>query len=88
MAAANDIVKARIDHETKVKASEALRAMGLSVSDAIRLMMVRIAEEKTLPFVIGMPNKTTATAIHELEQGKGKTFNDVNPLMTDLNTDD
>ena len=87
MTAANDIVKARIDHEVKVKAAEALRAMGLSVSDAIRLMMVRIAEEKTLPFVIGTPNKTTATAIDELEQGKGKAFNDVNKLMTDLDAD-
>ena len=48
----------------------------------------RIAGEKTLPFVIGTPNKTTATAIDELEQGKGKAFNDVNKLMADLDADD
>ena len=43
-------VKARIDAETKRKAAEALSAMGYSVSDAIRLLMLRIADEKRLPF--------------------------------------
>ncbi|MGB0712313.1 MAG: type II toxin-antitoxin system RelB/DinJ family antitoxin [Gammaproteobacteria bacterium] len=88
MATTNDIVKARIDHDVKVKASEALQAMGLSVSDAIRLLMLKIAEEKALPFPVGVPNKTTLGAMRELEQGKGKSFDDVNRLMADLNEDD
>ena len=40
------VVRARIDSDTKVQATEALQAMGLSVSDAIRLLMIRIANEK------------------------------------------
>ena len=54
------VVRARIDNETKTRATEALRAMGLSVSDAIRLLLVRVADEKQLPFAIRVPNKHTA----------------------------
>jgi DNA-damage-inducible protein J len=45
-------VRARIDSNTKECAPEALAAMGLSVSDAIRLLMLRIANERCLPFTI------------------------------------
>ena len=41
--AATDVVRARIDHATKERAAAALAEMGLSISDAIRLMMVRMA---------------------------------------------
>ena len=88
MATAQDIIQTRIDHDTKVQASAALQAMGLSVSDAIRLMMTRIAEEKTLPFVAGIPNQATATAIDELERNRGETFQDVHALMADIDADD
>lgn len=72
--AADTIVRARIDSETKVAATAALEAMGLSVSDAIRLLMVRVAEEKRLPFAVQVPNATTVKAMKELEAGKGKRF--------------
>ena len=88
MATAQDIVQARIDHDTKVRASAALQAMGLSVLDAIRLMMTRIAEEKALPFVVRIPNCVTATAINELERNRGETFQDVHALMADIDADD
>lgn len=48
-------VRARIDNETKERASETLAAMGLSVSDAIRLLMINIAEEQRLPFDVKIP---------------------------------
>ncbi len=81
-------VRARIDAETKMRATDALEAMGLSVSDAIRLLMLRIAEEKRMPFEIRVPNKATAEALEELESGKGKSFGSVKDLMDDLNADD
>ena len=56
----SSVVRARIDNETKMRATEALRAMGLSVSDAIRLLLVRVADEQQLPFAIRVPNKSTA----------------------------
>ncbi|GAB1392941.1 hypothetical protein MASR1M60_11040 [Rhodocyclaceae bacterium] len=51
-------VRARIDSSTKERATAALEAMGLSVSDAIRLLMLRIADERRLPFEIKAPPST------------------------------
>lgn len=61
----NAVVRARIDEETKEEASAVLAAMGLTVSDAFRLMMRRIAEEKALPFDPLIPNATTIAAMRE-----------------------
>ena len=81
-------VRARIDSDTKERASEALAAMGMSVSDAIRLLMLRIADERRLPFEVKAPNATTRKAIAELEAGKGKRFASVDALMADLHAGD
>lgn len=81
-------VRARIDTNTKERAANALEAMGLSISDAIRLLMLRIADERRLPFEVKAPNATTRKAMAELEAGKGKRFADVNALMKDLHADD
>ena len=81
---ANAIVRARIDPDVKARATEALEALGLSVSDAIRLLLVRIAEEKRLPFTSREPNAITAKAINELESGKGKRFDTPDDLFQDL----
>jgi DNA-damage-inducible protein J len=62
--------------------------MGLSISDAIRLLMLRIADERRLPFEVKVPNAATRKAIAELEAGKGKRFVSVEALMTDLHADD
>lgn len=78
------VVRARIDSDTKARATEALRAMGLSVSDAIRLLMLRVAEEKRLPFTIQVPNRTTVEAMKELADGKGRRFDSVEELFRDL----
>ncbi|MDR2947270.1 MAG: type II toxin-antitoxin system RelB/DinJ family antitoxin [Candidatus Adiutrix sp.] len=81
-------VRARIDPATKAMATEALAAMGLSVSDAIRLLMRRVANEKRLPFEVKVPNKETLAAMAELASGGGKSFTSVEALMADLNADD
>ncbi|HGJ5883661.1 type II toxin-antitoxin system RelB/DinJ family antitoxin [Arsenophonus sp.] len=77
-------VRARIDENTKQRATAALEAMGLSVSDAIRLLMLRVADEQRLPFDIKVPNAITRKAIAELEGGNGKQFDSVTALMADL----
>lgn len=81
---ADTYVRARIDLDTKERASEALEAMGLSISDAIRLLMLRIADDRCLPFEVKAPNPTTRKAIAQLEAGKGKRFSTVDDLMADL----
>jgi DNA-damage-inducible protein J len=78
------VVRARIDAQTKERASAALEAMGLSISDAIRLLMLRIADEQRLPFEVRVPNATTRRAIAELEAGKGTRFDSAEVLLKDL----
>ena len=83
----DSVVRARIDAEIKAKAVRALDAMGLSTSEAIRLLMVRIAEEKRLPFEVKVPNQTTRQAMEELEAGQGKRLSDITSLFSDLDAD-
>ncbi len=78
------VVRARIDSETKARATEALNAMGLSVSDAIRLLLMRVADERRLPFVVRAPNPATLKAMKELDEGKGKRFESAEALFEDL----
>lgn len=80
-------VRARIDGATKQRAAEALESMGLSISDAIRLLMVRIAEEHRLPFEVRVPNAGNNKAIDELEAGKVGKHKNIKALMDDLNKD-
>ena len=78
------VVRARIDSDTKERATEALKAMGLTVSDAIRLLLLRVADEKRLPFTIQVPNRATVAAMKELKEGKGRRFGSVEELFRDL----
>lgn len=84
----NSVVRARIDTLTKERASAALADMGLSVSDAIRLLMLRVADERRLPFAVKAPNATSRRAIEELEAGGGDSANTVKEFMAALNEDD
>ena len=88
MNAADTYVRARIDAVTKERATAALESMGLSVSDAIRLLMLRIADEHRLPFEVKVPNARTRKAIAELEAGKGKRSAHIDELLADLRADD
>lgn len=82
--AADSVVRARIDAATKDKATETLAEMGLSISDAIRLLLVRVAADKALPFALEAPNAATRKAMRELERGKGKRFASPDELFEDL----
>jgi len=81
-------VRARIATSIKARAADALDAMGLTISDAIRLLMLRIADERRLPFDVKVPNRATRKAMAELKAGKGKRARSVSALMADLNERD
>jgi len=85
--AATTMIHVRVDEQVKAKAAANLAAMGLSVSDAVRMLLVRVATEQALPFEIRAPNAETITAIQELEAGGGTRFESVEALMADLNAD-
>lgn len=82
------VVRARIDEKVKDDATAVLDAIGLTVSDAFRLMMVRIAAEKRLPFEPLVPNRETIEAMKVARRGDVTAVGSVEELMADLNTDD
>ena len=86
--AANQLVQARIDGAIKEEAATVLAAMGLTVSDAVRLMLTRVAREHALPFDPLIPNATTIAAMRETRAGGLKSFGSVDALMTDLHEED
>ncbi len=65
----NSVVRARIDETTKSEAAAVLAAMGLSLSDAFRLLLKRVAAEKALPFEPLVPNAETVAAMKAARQG-------------------
>jgi DNA-damage-inducible protein J len=67
---AEDVVRARIAKKVKAGASEVLEAMGLSMSDAIRLLLVRIARDKALPFEVKVPNAMTGATFEATDRGE------------------
>ena len=84
---ANPVVRARIDEQTKSEATAVLRAMGLTVSDAFRLMMLRIAKEKALPFELLVPNEETIEAMKAARRGELATAGTPDKLLASLNAD-
>ena len=82
------VVRARIDEKIKEKAAAVLDTFGLTASDAFRLMMVRIATEKRLPFEFLVPNEETVAAMQAAQRGELVTVGDVDGLIADLAADD
>lgn len=82
----NDVVRARINKDIKEEASIVLESMGLTVSDAFRMMLIRIATEKALPFDPLIPNDETIQAMKDAREGKtSKPFKNPKDLLSDLN---
>jgi len=86
--AANQLVQTRIDGAIKEEAAAVLAAMGLTVSDAVRLLLTRIAREHALPFDPLIPNATTIAAMKEARAGNLPQFDSIEALMADLHADD
>ena len=84
----NALVTARIDKKIKSDSAAVLEAMGLSLSDAIRLLLTRVAREGALPFELLVPSAETVAAMKEARAGKLASFNSVEDLMADLDADD
>ena len=83
----NSVVRARVDEETKEQARAVLAAMGLTVSDALRMLLIRIANERTLPFEPFVPNATTVKAMRDARRRKTVKHATIAALMADLHED-
>ncbi|QCS24902.1 type II toxin-antitoxin system RelB/DinJ family antitoxin [Rickettsia parkeri] len=85
---ADSIVRARINEDVKEEAALVLAAMGLTLSDAVRMLLFRVAREKALPFEPLIPNDETIKAMKAARRGKLVHVGNINNLLSDLNEND
>ena len=83
--AERSIVRARIDERTKREAAAVLKTIGLTVSDAFRLLLVRVAAEKALPFEPLNPNAETVEAMKAARRGELVKVGKPDKLLRKLN---
>jgi len=88
MAGMKDTVRARIDRRLKKDARAVLQQIGLTESDAFRMMMRRIAVEKQLPFAPLIPNQTTIDAMEEARRGGLRRFANAAEMLAALNDEE
>ena len=86
--ASNALVQTRIDGAIKEQAAAVLADIGMTVSDAVRLMLTRVARDGALPFELLRPNAETIAAMDEADAGGLPSFDTVEALMNDLNAED
>ena len=82
------VVRARIDQATKDEAAAILDSIGLTVSDAFRMMMRRIVAERRLPFDPLVPNATTIAAIEAARRGELEAAGSIDDMFEQLDHDD
>lgn len=85
---ANQLVQARIDGAIKKEAAVVLEAMGLTISDAVRLLLTRVAREHALPFDPLIPNDETIAAMMEARAGNLSSVSSIEELKKALHADD
>ena len=66
--ASSTMIHVRIDEQIKKKAAKTLEAMGLSLSDAVRVFRVRVVAEKQMPFSLKVPNAETLSSMAEADE--------------------
>jgi len=81
-------IQTTIDARIKDEATAVLATMGLTLSDAVRLLLTKVAQERTLPEGLCTPKQTTIAAMQEARGGNLQRFNTVQELMDELNAPD
>jgi DNA-damage-inducible protein J len=84
------MVHVRVDETLKAQATETLALMGLTVSDAIRVFLIRVLAERELPFAIKVPNATSQAAMaeaNEIIEGRRARFTSADALMDAIEKD-
>ena len=81
------MVHVRIDEQLKAEASETLAAMGLSISEAVRVFLTRVVADRQMPFALKVPNAETRAALSEAQaivQARRGRFESAADLFDDL----
>lgn len=81
---ASTMVHVRVDEDLKNQATETLAGMGLTVSDAIRVFLMRVVADQQLPFEVKAPNAQTRAAMQEARAMREARFATAGALLHDL----
>lgn len=85
--AQSSMLHIRVDDETKTQATEALAAMGLSMSDAVRIFLKRVVNDQAFPLELKVPNAETRAAMEEaraMMQARQARFESADALFDEL----
>lgn len=85
--AATTMIHVRVDEQVKVQATETLAAMGLTVSDAVRVFLTRVIADQEMPFAVKAPNAASRVAIAEaaeIVKSRRARFATADELMNDI----
>ncbi|MFZ1343228.1 type II toxin-antitoxin system RelB/DinJ family antitoxin [Thiothrix eikelboomii] len=75
----------RLDEDLKNEAFEVFKSYGITPAQAIKMFLKRTAETKTIPIQFDyQANATTLAAVHELKEGKGKSYDTLDSMMADI----
>lgn len=85
---ADSVVRARVNGKIKDEASDILGSMGLTLSDAYRMLLIRVVEERTLPFDLLTPNEETIAAMREARTKRLASYESAEALFSELNAED
>ncbi|MDR2605296.1 MAG: type II toxin-antitoxin system RelB/DinJ family antitoxin [Desulfovibrio sp.] len=69
----NQLVQAHVSGEVKAQATAVLAEIGLTVSEAVQILLTKVARDKMLPLELLTPNETTLSAMADAEAGKVET---------------
>jgi DNA-damage-inducible protein J len=81
------MIHVRIDPKLKSQASKTFGKMGLSLSEAVRVFLTRVATDQAFPFELRVPNAETIAAMEAGDRGEVVKFNSIEELMSDLHAD-
>jgi DNA-damage-inducible protein J len=81
--ARTETIRARVEPELKSEAEAILREVGLSSSEAMRLFLFQVVQQRGLPFEVKIPNAETIEAIENIQAGKGIRVNSIEELFDD-----
>lgn len=82
------MIHVRIDQTLKTNATKAFGAVGLTLSEAVRVFLTRAAKDQAFPFELRVPNAETIAAMQAAERGEGVRFGSIAELMADLHAED
>ncbi len=80
----NALIETHVDSNVKEEAARVLATMGLTISDAIRLMLIKVAQDHKLPFDEFIPNAETVKAMEEARAGQLQTAETIEQLMVTM----